>query len=89
MTLDDRVRAMRLQVLHWAQGLGSVTAACREAGISRPVVSRWRQRFERCWVDSLQPRCPQPKRGRPASRAWWSGWRGVNGRPFRATQGHP
>ena len=35
MTLEDRVQAQRLHVFRRAEELGSVTTACREAGISR------------------------------------------------------
>lgn len=69
MTLDDSVRAMRLRVIHRAAVLGSVTAACTEAGISRTVFYRWRQRFERYGADGLHPRRHQAKRGRPAALA--------------------
>ncbi len=69
MTLNDSVRAMRLRVIHRAEQLGSVTAACREAGISRTVFYRWRQRFERYGADGLHPRRHQAKRGRPAALA--------------------
>jgi transposase InsO family protein len=65
MTLDDSVRAWRLRVIHRAAVLGSVTAACQEAGISRTVFYRWRQRFERYGADGLHPRRHQAKRGRP------------------------
>jgi hypothetical protein len=35
MTLEDRVQVQRLHVFRRAQEFGSVTTACREAGISR------------------------------------------------------
>ena len=69
MTLADSVRAMRLRVIHRAEVLGSVTAACREAGISRTVFYRWRVRFERYGADGLHPRRHQAKRGRPPALA--------------------
>ncbi len=69
MTLDDSVRAMRLRVIHRAEVLGNVTAACREAQISRTVFYRWRKRFERYGADGLHPRRHQAKRGRPAALA--------------------
>ncbi len=69
MTLDDSVRAMRLRVIRRAAALGSVTAACREAGISRTVFYRWRQRFEQYGADGLHPRRQRAKRGRPAALA--------------------
>jgi hypothetical protein len=65
MTLDDSVQAMRLRVMHRATVLGSVTAACREAGISRMVFYRWRQRFEQYGADGLHPRRHRATRGRP------------------------
>ena len=65
MTLDESVRAMRLRVIHRAQVLGSVTAACQEAGISRTVFYRWRQRFEQYGADGLHPRRHRAQRGRP------------------------
>ena len=37
MTLEDKVHAFRLRVLQRAQELGNVSAACREAGISRTL----------------------------------------------------
>jgi len=37
MTLEDKVHAFRLHVLQRAQELGDVSAACREAGISRTL----------------------------------------------------
>jgi transposase InsO family protein len=60
---------MRLRVIHRAAALGSVTAACREAGISRTVFYRWRDRFERYGADGLHPRRHQAQRGRPAALA--------------------
>ena len=35
MTLEDKVHATRLLALQRAEGLGKVSAACRELGISR------------------------------------------------------
>jgi hypothetical protein len=37
MTLDDCILAMRLGVMHRAQALGNVSAACREAGLSQTL----------------------------------------------------
>ncbi len=65
MTLDESVQAMRLRVIHRAQVLGSVTAACEEAGISRTVFYRWRERFERYGADGLHPHRRLANRGRP------------------------
>lgn len=65
MTLADSVQAMRLRVMHRATVLGSVTAACQEAGISRTVFYRWRRRFEQYGADGLHPRRHRAQRGRP------------------------
>src|SRR5579864_967658 len=57
MTLEDSVRRHRLAILQRAALLGSVTQACREAGISRTLYYRWRQRIrERCRTRPLQGR---------------------------------
>lgn len=45
MTLKERIPGTRLRIMRWAQELGSVSAACREAGVSRTLFYRWRQRF--------------------------------------------
>ncbi|HKV44933.1 MAG TPA: helix-turn-helix domain-containing protein [bacterium] len=47
MTLEDSVRRHRLQIMHRAAALGNVTRACAEAGISRTLFYRWRQRVLR------------------------------------------
>jgi len=65
MTLDDSILGMRLRVMRRAQELGNVSAACREAGISRTLFYRWRKRFERYGPDGLHPRRRQARRGRP------------------------
>ncbi|MDR7492366.1 MAG: helix-turn-helix domain-containing protein [Armatimonadota bacterium] len=65
MTLEDSILAQRLRVMRRAHELGSVTAACREAGISRTLFYRWRKRFERYGPDGLHPRRRQARRGRP------------------------
>jgi len=64
MTLDDSILGMRLRVMRRAQALGNVSAACREAGISRTLFYRWRQRFERYGPDGLHPRRRQARPGR-------------------------
>lgn len=66
MTLDDSILRTRLRVMRRAQELGSVIAACREAGISRTVFYRWRQRLERYGFEGLHPRRRQARAGRPA-----------------------
>jgi transposase InsO family protein len=66
MTLDDSIQGLRLRVMARAAALGSVSAACREAGISRTLFYRWRQRLERYGADGLHPRRRQARRGRPS-----------------------
>lgn len=56
MTLEDKVHITRLHVLQRAKDLGNVSAACREAGISRSLYYRWRKRFELYGRDGLHPR---------------------------------
>jgi transposase InsO family protein len=65
MTLEDKVHAFRLRVLCRASELGNVSAACREAGISRTVFYRWRKRFVLYGADGLHPRQTGERRGRP------------------------
>ncbi len=65
MTLEDSILGMRLRVMRRAQELGNVSAACREAGISRTLFYRWRTRFERYGPDGLHPRRHRARRGRP------------------------
>ena len=55
MTLEDSVRRHRLVILQRAALLGNVTQVCHEAGISRTVFYRWRQRFLRYGSDGLLP----------------------------------
>ena len=65
MTLDDSILAFRLRVMRRAEELRSVTAACREAGITRTVFYRWRRRFERYGAEGLHPRRRHARVGRP------------------------
>ncbi|MDR7545641.1 MAG: helix-turn-helix domain-containing protein, partial [Armatimonadota bacterium] len=65
MTLDDSVHGFRLRVMARAQALGNVSRACREAGISRTLFYRWRQRYVAYGPDGLHPRRQGPRRGRP------------------------
>jgi transposase InsO family protein len=67
MTLDESVHGMRLRVIERAQALGNVSAVCREAGISRTLFYRWRQRLERYGTDGLHPRRQRAQAGRPAT----------------------
>lgn len=62
MTLEESVRRTRLAILQRAALLGNVTQVCREAGISRTVFYRWRQRFLRYGADGLLPRPTRPTR---------------------------
>lgn len=64
MTLEDKVQSTRLRVLQRAQELGNVSAACREAGISRTLFYRWRRRFILYGVDGLHPRRTASRPGR-------------------------
>ena len=51
MTLEEKVHGLRLHVIQRAEQLGNVSRACREAGISRALFYRWRQRLERYGQD--------------------------------------
>jgi transposase-like protein len=54
MTLDESIQGMRLHVIRRAADV-SVSAACREAGISRTLFYRWQQRLSQYGVDGLHP----------------------------------
>ena len=56
MTLEDTIHRVRLRVMARAQELGNVSQACREAGISRTLFYRWRQRYLAYGPDGLHPR---------------------------------
>ena len=62
MTLEDSVRRHCLVILQRAAVLGSVTQACREAGISRTLFYRWRRRYLRYGAEGLRPRPTRPTR---------------------------
>ena len=62
MTLDESIQGMRLQVVRRATEVG-VSAACREAGISRTLFYRWQKRLSRYGVDGLHPRRQQARPG--------------------------
>lgn len=49
-------------IMQRAALLGNVTRACQEAGISRTLFYRWRQRLMRYGPDGLRPRPTQPSR---------------------------
>jgi transposase len=65
MTLEEKVHGLRLHVIQRAAQLGNVSQACREAGISRTLFYRWRQRLERYGPDGVHPRRHQARAGRP------------------------
>jgi len=64
MTLEDKVHVTRLRVLQRAKELGNVSAACREAGISRTLYYRWKKRFTLYGMDGLHPRRTAARPGR-------------------------
>ena len=64
MTLEDKVLAFRLHVLQRAKELGNVSAACREAGISRTLYYRWKKRLTLYGMDGLHPRRTAARPGR-------------------------
>src|SRR5260370_21334476 len=55
MSVDESIQGMRLRVMQREETMG-VSAACREAGISRTLFYRWRQRLQRYGVDGVHPR---------------------------------
>ena len=65
MTLEDRVHALRLRLFRRAEELGNVSAACREAGISRSGYYQLRDRFLRYGPDGLHPKHRRGRPGRP------------------------
>jgi len=65
MTLEDRVHALRLRLFRRAEELGNVSAACREAGVSRSAYYQLRQRFVRYGVQGLHPKHRRGRPGRP------------------------
>ena len=64
MTLEDSVQRTRLRVLQRARELGNVSAACREAGISRTLLYRWKKQFTCYGIDGLHPRRTATRPGR-------------------------
>jgi transposase InsO family protein len=65
MTLEDRVHALRLRLFRRAEELGSVSEACREAGVSRSAYYQLRDRFRRYGADGLHPKHRKARPGRP------------------------
>jgi len=55
----------RLHVLHRAEELGNVSAACHEAGISRTLYYRWKKQFALYGIDGLHPRRTDTRPVRP------------------------
>ena len=64
MTLEDKVHVSRLHVPQRAEELNNVSAACREAGISRTLFYRWKKRFMLYGIDGLHPRRTAARPGR-------------------------
>ncbi len=62
MTLEASVLRHRLAIIQRAQQLGTVSRACREAGISRTLFYRWKRRLLRYGPDGLRPRPSRPTR---------------------------
>jgi transposase InsO family protein len=70
MTLRDKVMQLRRQVIQRAAAGIPVTRVCREAGISRTLCYRWKQRYLRYGEAGLLPRPARPRRwGRQSSPA--------------------
>lgn len=65
MTLEQSVIARRVHVITRSVELGNVSAACREAGISRTLFYRWQKRYHRYGIDGLHPRHHRSRPGRP------------------------
>ena len=65
MTLEDRVHALRLRLFRRAEELGNVSAACREAGVSRSAYYQLRKRFGQYGTDGLHPKHRKGRPGRP------------------------
>ena len=51
MTLEDKVHAQRLRLFRRAAELGNVSAACREAGVSRSLYYGLKGRLQRYGPD--------------------------------------
>ncbi len=65
MTLEDRVHALRLRLFQRASELRNVSAACREAGVSRSYFYPLKKRHERYGPDGLHPKHRRARPGRP------------------------
>jgi transposase InsO family protein len=62
MTLMDKVMQLRRQVIQRAAAGIPVTRVCREAGISRALFYRWKQRYLLYGDAGLAPRPARPRR---------------------------
>lgn len=65
MTLEDKVHAQRLRLFRRAAELGNVSAACREAGVSRSLYYGLKGRLQRYGPDGLHPKHRRGRPGRP------------------------
>ncbi len=65
MTLEDKVHALRIRLFTRAVELGNVSAACREAGVSRSYYYQLKKRHERYGSDGLHPKHRKGRPGRP------------------------
>lgn len=65
MILDDSIHGIRLGFMGRAEELGSVSAACRELGISGTLFYRWRKRFDRYGPHGLHRRRRHAQPGDP------------------------
>src|SRR5260370_9384929 len=69
MALGEKVQGRRLHVIRRGARLGNLRRACREAGISRALFYRWRERLERYGQDGVHPRRHRARPGRPVQLA--------------------
>lgn len=65
MTLEEKVHRQRIRLFRRAEELGNVSAACREAGISRSLYYQLRDRFRKYGPDGLHPKRLRGRPGRP------------------------
>jgi transposase-like protein len=69
--MEKKVVHLRRQVIQRAAAGTPVTQICREAGISRTLLYRWKQRYLRYGDARLLPRPARPRRwGRQSSLAF-------------------
>jgi transposase-like protein len=57
----EKLARQRLAVLQLAQALGSVSAACRRAGMDRTSFYEWKRRFQTHGLEGLKDRPPVHK----------------------------